>query len=84
MEICLEPARPFAAFPDGRHDDQVDTLCNVAANLELVTRWVPFGERFGFIRPIPRGVPPTPPKSEDQDRILRAAVGGVAALGLSG
>ena len=25
----------FAAFPDGRHDDQVDAVCNVAANREL-------------------------------------------------
>jgi phage terminase large subunit-like protein len=25
----------FAAFPDGRNDDQVDAVCNVAAHREL-------------------------------------------------
>ena len=27
----------FAAFPHGRNDDQVDAVCNVAANRELIT-----------------------------------------------
>jgi hypothetical protein len=58
----------FAAFPDGRHDDQVDAVCNVAANRELVARRARlFGERLGRIRPIPRVVPPTPAKSRDQE-----------------
>jgi predicted phage terminase large subunit-like protein len=58
----------FAAFPDGRHDDQVDAVCNVAANRDLVIRRARlFGERLGRIRPIPRVVPPPPPKSHDQE-----------------
>jgi len=58
----------FAAFPDGRHDDQVDAACNVAANRELIIRRARlFGERLGRIRPIPRVVPPIPPKSRDQE-----------------
>ena len=58
----------FAAFPDGRNDDQVDAVCNVAANRELIIRRARlFGERLGRIRPIPRVVPPTPPKSRDQE-----------------
>ena len=32
LEILLNE---FAAFPDGRHDDQVDAVCNVAANREF-------------------------------------------------
>ena len=58
----------FAAFPDGRHDDQVDAVCNVAANRELVIRRARhLGERLGRIRAIPRVVPSTPPKSRDQE-----------------
>jgi predicted phage terminase large subunit-like protein len=58
----------FAAFPDGRHDDQVDAVCNVAANLALVIRRARlFGERLGRFRSIPRVVPPTPPRSRDQE-----------------
>jgi predicted phage terminase large subunit-like protein len=58
----------FAAFPDGRHDDQVDAVCNVAANLALIIRRARlFGERLGRIRPIPHVVPPTPPRSRDQE-----------------
>ena len=58
----------FASFPDGRNDDQVDAVCNVAANLALIIRRARlFGERFGRIRPIPRVVPPPPPKSRDQE-----------------
>src|SRR5271166_2704684 len=58
----------FAAFPDGRNDDQVDAVCNVAANRELIIRRARlFGERLGRMRPIPRVVPPTPPKSRDQE-----------------
>ena len=58
----------FAAFPDGRNDDQVDAVCNVAANRELIIhRARLFGERLGRIRPIPRVVPPAPPKSWNQE-----------------
>src|SRR5208283_3375179 len=68
LEILLNE---FAAFPDGRHDDQVDAVCNVAANRELVIRRARlFGERLGRLRPIPRVVPstpPIPPKSRDQE-----------------
>lgn len=65
LEILLAE---FAAFPDGRHDDQVDAVCNVAANRELVTRRARmWGERLGRIRPYPSVVMPTPPKSRDQE-----------------
>ena len=57
----------FAAFPDGRHDDQVDAVCNVAANRVYVIRQARlWGERFGRLRPYPRVAPPAPPKSRDQ------------------
>ena len=52
----------FAAFPDGRNDDQVDAVCNVASKLR--TRDPPrrlYGERLGRIRPIPRCRPADPP-----------------------
>jgi predicted phage terminase large subunit-like protein len=65
LEILLAE---FAAFPDGRHDDQVDAVCNVAANREfIIRRSRRFGERLGRIRPIPRVIPPIPPKSRDQE-----------------
>ena len=58
----------FAAFPDGRHDDQVDAVCNVAANRELVIRRARlYGERLSRIRQIAPIVPPPPPKSRDQE-----------------
>jgi hypothetical protein len=58
----------FAAFPDGRHDDQVDAVCNVVAHRELVIRRARlFGERLGRIRPIAPVAPPPPPKSRDQE-----------------
>ena len=50
-----------AAFPDRHNDDQVDAVCNVAANRELVIgRARLFGELLGRIRPIPRVVPLRP------------------------
>jgi hypothetical protein len=65
LEILLAE---FAAFPDGRHDDQVDAVCNVAANREFVIRRARlYGERLGRIRLIPLVIPPTPPKSRDQE-----------------
>lgn len=58
----------FAAFPDGRHDDQVDAVCNVVAHRELVIRHARlYGERLGRIRPIAPVAPPPPPKSRDQE-----------------
>ena len=58
----------FAAFPDGRHDDQDDAVFNVAANRELVIRRARlYGERLGRIRPIAPVVPPPPPRSRDQE-----------------
>ena len=58
----------FAAFPDGRHDDQVDALSDVAANRELVIRRARlYGERLSRIRQIAPIVPPPPPKSRDQE-----------------
>ena len=64
LEILLAE---FAAFPDGKHDDQVDAVCNVAANRDRVIRQARLhGERLGRIRPYPPVVPPTPPKSRDQ------------------
>jgi predicted phage terminase large subunit-like protein len=58
----------FAAFPDGRHDDQVDAVCNVVAHRELVIRHSRlYGERLGRIRPIAPVAPPPPPKSRDEE-----------------
>lgn len=58
----------FAAFPDGRHDDQVDAVCNVAAYRELIIQRARLhGERLGRLRPYPSFVPPTRPKSRDQE-----------------
>ncbi len=58
----------FAAFPDGRHDDQVDAICNVATNREFVIRRARLrGERLGRLHPYPHLAPPTPPKSRDQE-----------------
>lgn len=57
----------FAAFPDGRHDDQVDAVCNVAAHRERVIHQARhWGERLGRLRPPPRVAPPMPPKSREQ------------------
>lgn len=64
LEILLNE---FAAFPDGRHDDQVDAVCNVAAHRERVIRHARlWGERLGRLRPAPRVAPPPPLKSRDQ------------------
>jgi hypothetical protein len=65
LEILLSE---FAAFPDGRHDDQVGAVCNVATHRELVIKRARlYGERLGRIRPIAPVVPPPPPKSRDQE-----------------
>jgi predicted phage terminase large subunit-like protein len=50
----------FAAFPDGRHDDQVDAVCNVAAHREYFIRSARnWGQRLGRLRPPPRAARPT-------------------------
>ncbi len=65
LEVLLNE---FAAFPDGRHDDQVDAVCNVVANREFVIRRARlWGERLGRIRPYPRVAPQPAPKSRDQE-----------------
>ena len=50
LEVLLNE---FAAFPDGRHDDQVDAVCNVAANREFVIRRARLaGKRLAGFSPI--------------------------------
>jgi hypothetical protein len=64
LEVLLSE---FAAFPDGRHDDQVDAVCNIAANRDFVIRRArKWGEQLGRLRPYPRVASPPPPKSQDQ------------------
>jgi predicted phage terminase large subunit-like protein len=55
----------FAAFPDGRHDDQVDAVSNVAANHQKVIHTARrYGMQFGrrWLAP----PPPVPPKTRGQ------------------
>lgn len=55
----------FAAFPEGRHDDQVDAVSNVAAHYQKVIRTArSYGDRYGrrWLAPPPA----IPPKSRDQ------------------
>jgi hypothetical protein len=58
----------IAAFPDGKHDDQVDALSYVAAYRAKVIyearRW---GLKLGRLRPPPAKVQIVPPKSRDQE-----------------
>ena len=58
----------IAAFPGGKHDDQVDALSYVAAYREKVIyearRW---GLKLGRLRPPPAKVHVVPPKSRDQE-----------------
>jgi predicted phage terminase large subunit-like protein len=75
LEILLAE---FAAFPDGKNDDQVDAIGNVAANLAYVVRFArQYAERFGRFwsgRPVaPR--PNPPPKSRDQELYDRRRTG---------
>ena len=67
LEILLNE---FAAFPDGKNDDQVDAIGNVAANREYVTRVArQYAERLGRFWPSRPAVPrqSAPPKSRDQE-----------------
>ncbi len=56
-----------AAFPNGKHDDQVDALSYVAAYSGKVIyearRW---GLKLGRLRPQPAKLHIVPPKSRDQ------------------
>jgi len=55
----------FAAFPEGRHDDQVDAVGNVAANHQKAIRTArSHGDRYGrrWLAP----PPVVPPKTRDQ------------------
>ena len=67
LEILLNE---FAAFPDGKNDDQVDAIGNVAANREYVTRVArQYAERLGRFWPSRPAVPrqSAPPISCDQE-----------------
>ena len=66
LEILLNE---FAAFPDGKNDDQVDAIGNVAANREYVT-WVArqYAERLGRFWP---SRPAVPAKARRQYRAIR-------------
>ena len=58
----------IAAFPDGKHDDQVDALSYVAAYREKVIYEArPWGLKLGRLRPRPAKVHIIPPKSRDQE-----------------
>jgi phage terminase large subunit-like protein len=60
----------LAAFPDGKNDDQVDAIGNVAANREYVVREARrHAMRLGRLWPGRLAVPPQspPPKSRDQE-----------------
>jgi hypothetical protein len=57
-------------FPDGLsrcHDDQIDAVCNVAANLELVSRRAPVRRAVRLYPAESARRPLTPPKSRDQE-----------------
>jgi hypothetical protein len=58
----------IAAFPDGKHDDQVDALSYVAAYsgrvIHEARRW---GLKLGRLRLPPVKVQAVPPKSRDQE-----------------
>jgi hypothetical protein len=58
----------IAAFPDDKHDDQVDALSYVAAYIGKVIfearRW---GLKLGRLRQPPVKVQVIPPKSRDQE-----------------
>ena len=70
MPVCqLETLlTEIAAFPDGKHDDQVDALSYVAAYsgkvIHEARRW---GLKLGRLRLPPPQVQIVPPKSRDQE-----------------
>jgi predicted phage terminase large subunit-like protein len=58
----------IAAFPDGRHDDQVDALSYVAAySRKVIFEARCWGLKLGRLRPPPAKVHVVPPKSRDQE-----------------
>jgi hypothetical protein len=64
LEILLPE---FSAFPDGRHDDQADAVCYIAANYrQAIRQGRRLGENYGRLRRILRTPMPEPPKSRDQ------------------
>jgi hypothetical protein len=76
--VCIPDTMPgleallaeLAAFPDGKNDDQVDAIGNVAANREYVVREARrHAMRLGRLWPGRLAVPPQspPPKSRDQE-----------------
>jgi hypothetical protein len=76
--VCIPDTMPgleallaeLAAFPDGKNDDQVDAIGNVAANREYVVREARrHAMRLGRLQPGRLAVPPQspPPKSRDQE-----------------
>jgi phage terminase large subunit-like protein len=65
LSILLDETR---AFPDDKHDDQVDALSYVAADCGLVIREARrWGPRLGRFRPPPAKVQVVPPKSRAQE-----------------
>ena len=58
----------IAAFPDGKHDDQVDALSYVAAYRgKVIYEARRCGLNLGRLRPPPIKVQIVPPKSRDQE-----------------
>ena len=58
----------IAAFPDGKHDDQVDALSYVAAyHAKVIYEARRWGLQLGRFRPPPAKVQIVPPKSRDQE-----------------
>ena len=65
LEILLAE---IAAFPDGKHDDQVDALSYVAAyRAKVIHEARRRGLKLGRLRPPPVKVQVIPPKSRDQE-----------------
>jgi len=62
----------MAAFPDGKHDDQVDALCTVAAYLlKVVDEICRKGRQNGRLIALVAPATPTPSKSRDQELFER-------------
>jgi predicted phage terminase large subunit-like protein len=58
----------MAAFPDGKHDDQVDALCTVAAyHPRVVQEARRLGRKSGRLKEPAAPKPAPPPKSRDQE-----------------
>jgi hypothetical protein len=58
----------IAAFPDGKHDDQVDALSYIAAySGKVIFEARLWGLKLGRLRPPPVKVQVIPPKSRDQE-----------------